>query len=126
MVNSSGVNTCTPFYGRDYMQDPQRYAYTTGELAAADTIAELYDGQITTDVRYAGHPFRNRVGTNRLTTLNRQTEAEGLIVIREYIRTHEVIPECTHEQYEHMLATFGGSRYNTVYNNGRVEAYLAK
>lgn len=126
MVNSSGVNTCTPFYGRDYMHDPHRSAYTTGELAAADTIAELYDGQITTDNYYACLPFRNRVGTNRLTTLNRQTEAEGLIAIREYTRTHEVIQDCTQEQYERMLATFGGSRYNTVYNNGKVEAYLAK
>jgi len=127
MINSHGVNTLTPFYGRDYMQDPRRNAFFASELNAFETIAEIYDGPITVD-RRAYNPLRYniRVEQWRARLFDIEGGNEGLIAIREYSYTHPVIHRYNKEKYDYLLASFDGSGYNTIYDNGEVKAYLAR
>jgi len=126
MVNSYGVNTRTPFYGKDYMQDPQRYAFNESELSAIDTISEIYDGKITTDNEYRKLPLATQVGQERAISLSIEEENEGLIVIREYVYRHGIFAGQANEQSTRLLDSFSSSGYNMVYNNGEVKAYLPR
>ncbi len=127
MINSQGVNTRTPFYGRDYMQDPTRRTFFASELNAFETIAEIYDGLITTDgASYDLLNYKILVKHKRARMFDIQGNNEGLIAIRKYSYTHPVIEGYNEEQYSHLLTSFEGSEYNTIYNNGEVKAYLAR
>ncbi|MFC2007790.1 hypothetical protein ACFLVB_04260 [Chloroflexota bacterium] len=126
VINSVSVNTLTPFYGRDYMQDPNRDSLFESELIAVETIAEIYDGQITTDGPYIEFLFNPRVGLDRVKRLDIEGKNEDLIVIRNYLYTHPTIDRYNKEKYNHLLADFDGLRYNTVYYNGEVKGYLER
>ena len=126
MINSYGVNTRTPFYGKDYMQDPQRYAFNESELSAIDSISEIYDGKITTDNEYRKLPFEGRVGLERVSSLSIEADSEGLVVIREYIYTHQFAGGGSERESRDLLDSFSSSGYNMIFNNGEVKAYLSR
>lgn len=126
MINSQAVNTLTPFYGEAYRQDPNRNAFFKSELNAAETITRIYDGRITTDGLYKESLFDTRFGPERVKSLDIDGENEGLVVIREYIYTHPTIDRYDEEKYDRLLASFDGSGYSTIYDNGGVKAYLGR
>ncbi len=125
MVNSFGINTCTPFYGEKYMQDPHRYAFTQSEMSAVDTITGIYDGTITTDEEYRKLPFQAAVG-QRAVPFQPDVESEGMIVIRQYTYTHQFIKGCSQEQAMRLLYSFGSYEYHMVYNNGQVVGHMER
>lgn len=126
MINSHGVNTRTPFYGKDYMQDPERYAFNESELTAVNSISEIYDGKITTDNEYRKMPFEGRAGLERVSSLSIEAENEGLVIIRKYIYTHQFAGGGSERESRDLLDSFSSSGYNMIYNNGEVEAYLPR
>lgn len=127
MINSHAANTITPFYGREYMQDPDRGALYASELSALKTFVEIYDGSITVDA-----PCRRvlmydiRLGRERTRSFDIGGNNEGLIVVRKYSRTHPIIEGWSKEKYDHLLDSLEGLKYNTVYSNGEVKAYLGR
>jgi len=126
MINSYGVNTRTPFYGEDYIQDPERYAFNESELSAIDSISEIYDGKITTDNEYRKLPFEGRVGLERVSSLSIEADSEGLVVIRKYIYTHQFAGGGSERESRDLLDSFSSSGYNMIFNNGEVKAYLPR
>jgi hypothetical protein len=127
MINSYGVNTRTPFYGADYAANPYRYAFTDGEMRASETIIGVYEGQITTDGAYQIHPFWVALGlgrAGRVEPLSIEGENRGLIVLREYIYSQQVITGFSKERYDDFLATFSRPPYSMIYNNQSVKAYF--
>lgn len=125
MINSHAANTLAPFYGKDYVQDPDRGALFASELSALETFIEIYDGPITVDAPYIRVlKYGIRVGRERIRSFGITSNNEGLIVVRKYSHTHPVIPGWNKAEYSLLLASFEGSRYNTVYSNGEVKAYL--
>lgn len=131
MINSNGVNIYTPFYGKDYHQDPVRYAFTQSELTAVNSISEMYDDKIITDHWYSSLPFLTQVGQTKIAYLNPKSKNEGLIVIRKYIYKHEFSYEYQGRIYNEKLTEdyfvkFSSSMYNGIYSNGEVRAYLKR
>lgn len=125
MVNSTSINTCSPFYGEEYMQDPNRYAFTKSEMAAVTTISSIHDNKITTDNEYRKLPFQAVVGQEAV-PFQLDVESGGVVVIREYVYTHPFIKGSSEEQAIHMLNSFSCSEYYMVYNNLEVKGYLEK
>jgi hypothetical protein len=125
MINSHAANTLTPFYGKDYVQDPDRGALFASELSALETFVETYDGPITVDtpcLRVLKYGIR--VGRERAISFDIAGGKEGLIVVRKYSHTHPVVTGWNKAEYSRLLASFEGSGYNMVYSNGEVKAYL--
>jgi hypothetical protein len=128
MVNNVGVNAHSPLYGGANAQDPPRYAFSQSELTAAQAILGSWDGKIITDYPYYYLPLMTEVGPQRLEVINAETgDGEGMVVLRDYIRTHWTQEELvlgnpgTVEGYLNGLDTSG---YDVVYSNKSVKAYL--
>ncbi len=124
MVNSYGVNTLTPFYGEDYIENPERNAYLESEMSAAETIAKIYNGQVTTDSDYAINLFVPLFGSEKVEWFKVGEENEGLIIIREYMYGHQLIAGYNDEQYSDFLASFDSPQYDTIYSSGTVKIYF--
>ena len=125
MVNSTSVNTRSHFYGEEYMQDPNRYAFTKSEMAAVDIISSKHGDKITTDNEYRKLPFQAVVGQEAV-PFQLNVKSEDVVIIREYVYTHQFISGCTEEQAIQLLNGFSYSNYNMVYNNLDVKGYLEK
>ncbi len=125
MVNSTGINTRSPFYGEEYMQNPDRYAFTEREMAAVDLISSAHDGKITTDQEYRKLPFQSVVGQEAV-PFQLDVRSEGVVVIREYVYTHQFISGASKKQTIRLLNGFISYNYNAIYDNLDVKGYLER
>lgn len=128
MINSTGVNAHSPFYGGEYSQDPVRYSFTQSELTVVDTISKVWDGKIKTDFFYYYLPFMTRLGPERLEILDAGVEEEGMVVLRAYTRTHytqQNLIENSKKLSLDYFSKFSTPKFDTVYDNSSVTVYMS-
>jgi hypothetical protein len=130
MITNASTSFDSPIYP-DYLKD--RSALSESELTAADTIASVYEGALAMDYAHRlaleDRPEVSVVSISRPDFQNNFVDIQGILLLRRYIVDNVFIAwsnegifrtEITYDPYQ-MLEY---NRYNRVYDNSGVTAYV--
>jgi hypothetical protein len=133
MITTPYINGDSPIYCKDRWP---RTMYTDSEIHAIQTVNNLYNGNIVTDKSYLGGIFRG-VNTNfsSCSVINPDDEKSlnGMILLRECIKDEPVAIASIGGELaklriigEEFFERFKTPKYDLVFCNGGVRAYLSK
>jgi len=126
-ITRPNANIDNPIYSPNTMF---RHAYIESELKAADTISNIYQGQIVSDYTYPFHQHSGNepdVASFKLSLISGDySNIEGLVVVRK-----EIVEGVSHINGPYRLDHEPGEKladlnFSCIYNSGTVSAFLKK
>jgi hypothetical protein len=130
MITNASSSFDSPIYP-DYLKD--RSALSESELTAADTISSVYEGTLAMDyahrLAFEDRPEVSVVSISHSDIKNDFMDVQGMLLLRKYLVNNVFISwseegifrtEITNDPYQIMEY----NKYNRVYDNGGVTAYL--
>ena len=130
MITNASTSFDSPIYP-DYLKD--RSALSESELTAADTIASVYEGALAMDYAHRlaleDRPEVPVVSISHSDIQNNFVDVQGMLLLRKHLVNNVFIAwsdegifrtEITDDPYQ----VLEYNKYNRVYDNGEVTAYL--